>query len=105
MELDGSNEQFNAALDFLLKTNQLVYLPGKAGTGKTTFVMIHMVSSLDGIIARRDNSISWFDTYDNYDKSVDGQAPEEFPKTIDCYVMVSRTYEHADRKYLFTMNF
>lgn len=54
-----------------------------------------MVSSLDGIIAKRDNSISWFDTSDNYDKGVEGQDPEEFLKTIDCYVMGSRTYEHA----------
>lgn len=54
-----------------------------------------MVSSLDGIIAKRDNSISWFDTTDNYDKGVDGQDPEEFLKTIDCYVMGSKTYEHA----------
>lgn len=56
---------------------------------------IHMVSSLDGIIAKRDNSISWFDTMDNYDKGVDGQDPEEFLKSIDCYVMGSKTYEHA----------
>ncbi len=54
-----------------------------------------MVSSLDGIIAKRDNSISWFDTMDSYDKGVDGQDPEEFLKTIDCYVMGSKTYEHA----------
>ena len=54
-----------------------------------------MVSSLDGIIAKKDNSISWFDTVDNYDKGVDGENPEEFLKTIDCYVMGSRTYEHA----------
>ncbi len=54
-----------------------------------------MVSSLDGIIAKRDNSISWFDTSHHYDKGVDGQDPEEFLKTIDCYVMGSRTYEHA----------
>lgn len=54
-----------------------------------------MVSSLDGIIAKRDNSISWFDTTDNYDKGVDGQNPNEFLKTIDCYVMGSKTYEHA----------
>lgn len=56
---------------------------------------IHMVSSLDGIIAKKDNSISWFDTSDNYEKGVAGQDPEEFLKTIDCYVMGSRTYEHA----------
>lgn len=58
-------------------------------------ITIHMVSSLDGIIAKMDNSISWFDTSDNYDKGVDGQDPEEFLKSIDCYVMGSRTYEHA----------
>lgn len=58
-------------------------------------VTIHMVSSLDGIIAKRDNSISWFDTSHNYDKGVAGQDPEEFLKTIDCYVMGSRTYEQA----------
>jgi len=58
-------------------------------------VTIHMVSSLDGIIAKKDNSISWFETSDHYDQGVDGEAPEEFLKTIDCYVMGSRTYEHA----------
>ena len=54
-----------------------------------------MVSSLDGIIAKKDNSISWFETSDNYDKGVDGEKPEEFLKTIDCYVMGSKTYELA----------
>lgn len=58
-------------------------------------ITIHMVSSLDGIIAKKDNSISWFDTPDSYDKGVTGQDPDEFLKTIDCYVMGSRTYEHA----------
>jgi dihydrofolate reductase len=56
---------------------------------------IHMVSSLDGIIAKKDNSVSWFETSSRYDKGVSGQDPEEFLKTIDCYVMGSRTYEHA----------
>jgi dihydrofolate reductase len=54
-----------------------------------------MVSSLDGIIAKKDNSVSWFDTPDRYEKGVTGQDPEEFLKTIDCYVMGARTYEHA----------
>ena len=58
---------------------------------------IHMVSSLDGIIAKRDNSVSWFETKDNYEKGVEitEQDTAEFLKTIDCYVMGSRTYEHA----------
>lgn len=54
-----------------------------------------MVSSLDGMIAKKDNSISWFDTSHYYDKGVDAQDPEEFLKAIDCYVMGSKTYEHA----------
>ena len=58
-------------------------------------VTIHMVSSLDGIIAKKDNSISWFDTSDYYEKGVAGQNIEEFIKTIDCYIMGARTYEHA----------
>jgi dihydrofolate reductase len=56
-----------------------------------------MVSSLDGYIARRDNSISWFETTDHYEKGiiVGEQDATEFLKTIDCYIMGSRTYEHA----------
>src|SRR6185436_747856 len=58
-------------------------------------VTIHMVSSLDGIIAKKDNSVSWFETSDKYEKGISEQDPEEFLKTIDCYVMGSRTYAHA----------
>lgn len=54
-----------------------------------------MVSSLDGIIAKKDNSVSWFETADHYEKGVTGENAAEFLKTIDCYVMGSRTYEHA----------
>src|SRR6185369_7367714 len=58
-------------------------------------VTIHMVSSLDGIIAKRDNSVSWFESTDNYVNGVAEENAEEFMKTIDCFVMGSRTYEHA----------
>ena len=60
-------------------------------------ITIHMVSSLDGIIAKKDNSIAWFETSDYYEKGVDvtKQDTEAFLKTIDCYVMGARTYEHA----------
>ena len=58
-------------------------------------VTVHMVSSLDGIIAKKDNSVSWFETPDYYEKGATGQDAEAFLKTIDCYVMGSRTYEHA----------
>src|ERR1700749_2140714 len=61
----------------------------------TCKVTIHMVSSLDGIIAKKDNSVSWFETPDYYEKGVMMQDTEQFLKTIDCYVMGSRTYEHA----------
>ena len=54
-----------------------------------------MVASLDGLIAKKDNSVGWFETADYYEKGITGQDPEEFLKTIDCYVMGSRTYEHA----------
>lgn len=54
-----------------------------------------MVSSVDGIIAKPDNSVSWFETLDNYEKGVVGQDPENFLKTIDCFVMGYRTYAHA----------
>ena len=56
-----------------------------------------MVSSLDGLIAKRDNSITWFETSDYYEKGVEltKQDTEEFLKRIDCYVMGARTYEHA----------
>lgn len=56
-----------------------------------------MVSSLDGIIAKKDNSVSWFETPDFYEKGIvmTEQATGEFLKTIDCYVMGARTYEHA----------
>jgi len=54
-----------------------------------------MVSSLDGIIAKKDNSISWFESTDNYENGVAEENAEEFMKTIDCFVMGSHTYEHA----------
>lgn len=54
-----------------------------------------MVSSLDGIIAKKDNHVSWFETSSRYEKGSDEPNAEEFLKTIDCYVMGSRTYEHA----------
>ena len=64
-------------------------------TTDTFKVTIHMVSSLDGIIAKKDNSVSWFESTDNYENGVVEENAEEFMKTIDCFVMGSRTYEHA----------
>jgi dihydrofolate reductase len=58
---------------------------------------IHMVSSLDGMIAKKDNSVSWFETLDHYEKGVEmsEQDMEKFLKAVDCYVMGAHTYEHA----------
>lgn len=58
-------------------------------------ITIHMVCSLDGMIAKKDNSVSWFETSSKYEKGVVGQDPEEFNKLIDCYVMGANTYELA----------
>lgn len=60
-------------------------------------ITIHMVSSIDGYIAKKDNSVSWFETSDNYEKgiTVTDQDAKEFLKKIDCYIMGSHTYEHA----------
>jgi dihydrofolate reductase len=54
-----------------------------------------MVASVDGFIAKKDNSLAWLETADTYDKGVAGEDAAAFNKTIDCYVMGSRTYEHA----------
>lgn len=38
IELDKENSEFNNAVEFVRHTDKLVYLTGKAGTGKTTFL-------------------------------------------------------------------
>jgi dihydrofolate reductase len=59
-------------------------------------VTLHVVASLDGIIAKKDNSISWLDSSgDVYEKGVSGDNAEEGVEVIDCFVLGSRTYEHA----------
>lgn len=65
--------------------------------GKRT-VTLHMVSSLDGFIAKKDNSVSWMESSGAvYAKGVSITEEEvaAFLESIDCYVMGSRTYEHA----------
>ncbi len=62
-------------------------------------VTIHMVASLDGFIARRDGRVDWMETADEFvgGDTMDAGFIEAFLKTIDCYVMGSRTYETALR--------
>jgi len=60
-------------------------------------VTIHMVASLDGFIARRDGSVDWLETSDTFEggDTLTAESVEAFLRTIDCYVMGSRTYETA----------
>jgi len=57
-----------------------------------------MVCSLDGFIAKKDNSVSWLESAGSVFEggvSISQQEVAEFIKAIDCYVMGSHTYEHA----------
>jgi dihydrofolate reductase len=62
-------------------------------------VTIHMVASLDGFIARRDGSVDWLETADEFagGETLTPEAVEAFLQTVDCYVMGSHTYEMALR--------
>lgn len=60
-------------------------------------VTIHMAASLDGFVARKDGSVDWLETSDEFadGETLDPGFAEAFLKPIDCYVMGSRTYETA----------
>ncbi len=62
-------------------------------------ITIHMAASLDGFIARKDGSVDWLETSDEFadGDTTDTGFVEAFLKTIGCYVMGSRTYETALR--------
>ncbi len=68
-------------------------------TEQNSRVTLHMVASLDGFIARRDGSVGWLDTADEFEAGevMEPASMEAFLKTIDCYVMGARTYETALR--------
>ncbi len=67
------------------------------GNATGSRVTLHAVASLDGFIARKDNSVSWLDAGSVYEAGVSISEEEvaAFLKAIDCYVLGSRTYEHA----------
>lgn len=68
------------------------------GNTRGRTVTLHMVSSLDGFIAKHDNTVAWMDTPGSvYEPGVSISEEEvaTFLKSIDCYVLGSRTYEHA----------
>mgnify|MGYP001555770771 CR=1 FL=1 len=58
-----------------------------------------MAASLDGFIARKDGRVDWLETSDEFlgGDTMDPAFVELFLKTIDCYLMGSRTYETALR--------
>ncbi|HWA86142.1 MAG TPA: dihydrofolate reductase family protein [Opitutus sp.] len=60
-------------------------------------VTIHMAASLDGFIARKDGRVDWMETADEFagGETMDPEFVATFLKSIDCYVMGSRTYETA----------
>ena len=59
-------------------------------------VTLHVVSSLDGFIAKHDNTVSWLDSpADAYERGVSEESAAETIGSIDCFVLGSRTYEHA----------
>ena len=66
-------------------------------TNTDSRVTIHMAASLDGFIARKDGSVDWLETSDEFadGDTMDPGFVAAFLETIDCYVMGSRTYETA----------
>jgi dihydrofolate reductase len=73
-------------------------MPLSGGNPQGPAVTLHMVSSIDGFIAKRDNSVAWLETAGSAYEAGASLSEEEiaaFVKTIDCYVMGSRTYEQA----------
>jgi dihydrofolate reductase len=70
-------------------------MTGSKGDASLT---LHMVSSLDGFIAKKDNSVGWLENAGGvYEAgvSISEEEAAAFVRTIDCYVMGSHTYEHA----------
>ena len=68
-----------------------------SGATTDSRVTIHMAASLDGFIARKDGNVDWLETSNEFagGETMDPEFVEAFLKTIDCYVMGSRTYETA----------
>lgn len=64
---------------------------------KHSKITVHMVSSLDGFIAKKDESVSWMHSTDSYDRGIEltKEYVEDFLRSVDCYVMGSRTYERT----------
>ena len=65
--------------------------------GQSSKITLHMVCSLDGFIAKTDGDISWMHRAHAYEKGVSltEEDIEKFLAGVDCYLMGSKTYEHA----------
>jgi len=81
-----------------VQASRLPYF-ARSAPNVTSRVTIHMAASLDGFIARQDGRVDWLETSDEFPggATLEPGFVEEFLKTIDCYVMGSRTYETALR--------
>jgi dihydrofolate reductase len=86
-------------LRFLVRVDQFcsVEQSHKVTRNRDSRVTIHMAASLDGFIARKDGRVDWLETSDEFagGEEMDPAFVEAFLKSIDCYVMGSRTYETA----------
>ena len=60
-------------------------------------LIIHMVCSLDGFIAKADGDISWMHSKDQYEPGIalTKEYIDEFLNSVGCYFMGANTYEHA----------
>ena len=59
-------------------------------------ITLHMVASLDGYIAKKDDDFSWMEaSWDTYEHGVEMNA--DVIEAIECYVMGSHTYELAQQ--------
>src|SRR5262245_25841315 len=66
-------------------------------TNRDSRVTMHLAASRDGFIARKDGRVDWMEVSDEFAGGdiIVPEFVEAFLKTIDCYVMGSRTYETA----------
>lgn len=57
-------------------------------------ITLHMVSSVDGYIETPDKDVSWMSSPDQFDKGIEltDEAVDDCLRSIDCYLMGSRTY-------------
>lgn len=72
-------------------------MPPSEMNGNRPVLTMHVVSSLDGFIASKDNNVSWLDNPgEAYEAGIAlDDGAEEILQSIDCYLLGSRTYEHA----------